>query len=98
MVRKISWNERALDKFGKVTNYLLESWSANIADEFVEKALKDIDSLLEFPYIGRESEKNDSYRCLLITKHNLLIYRIEKKKIVIVNIVDTRQKSKRINY
>ena len=66
-------------------------WSENIKTTFIKKLDKCLNILKETPEIFPESIKNKGLRKCVITKHNILFYRFNKKQVKIVTIFDTRQ-------
>ncbi len=91
MAKEISWAPQALDDYFKILDYLLHKFGNKTSDDFIEKTLYLISQLESEKLIFRESEHFKGVNEVLITKHNLLLYRIKKDKIEIVSIFDTRQ-------
>ena len=77
MAFKIIWSPKAEITFQKVIDYLREKWTEKEAAAFISKTDKVIflmsAGILQF----RKSEKKNIHQAL-ITKHNLLLYRIHK--------------------
>ncbi len=97
MAYKIEWTENAKQDLKEIIEYLVEEWSVDVAENFVDK----LDSMLELlensPFIGTASNKKRGVRQILITRHNRLFYRISGDKIILLDFFDTRQDpSKRI--
>lgn len=91
MAHRIEWTENAKQDLKKIIEYLLEKWSVEVAEKFIDK----LDSILELltisPYIGMESKKKKGVRQILITRHNRLYYRVVDNKIILLDFFDTRQ-------
>lgn len=91
MAYRIEWTENAKQDLKKIIEYLLEKWSLEVAEKFIDK----LDSILELltisPYIGTESKKKKGVRQILITRHNRLYYRVVDKIIILLDFFDTRQ-------
>jgi plasmid stabilization system protein ParE len=98
MERKVSWSKIALVRAEQITYYLKNEWGDRVADDFVNKLNTSIDVLCKYPYIGSASEKHNSVRKILVTKHNALFYKILKSKIYIADIFDTCQNPKKSKY
>ena len=98
MQRNVKWSERAKWNYEKVIDYLIAEWNEVVIHDFVDKTEDCISVLISHPYIGRESEKRKGVRKVLITKHNLLIYKISKGNIYILDILDTRQNPSKSKY
>ena len=82
----------------KVIDYLEAEWNEEVIEDFLSKTDLCVNLLLKQPFIGRESEKRIGVRKVLITKHNLLIYRVSKGTIYILDIFDTRQNPNKSKY
>ncbi|HKB45731.1 MAG TPA: hypothetical protein VKC90_15140 [Chitinophagaceae bacterium] len=50
------------------------------------------------PFTGVVSEKIKDVRAILITRHNLLYYKVKGKKVMILNMYDTRMNPKKKKY
>lgn len=98
MVKKIIWRKKAKNKFREIVFYLQENWSEKVAGEFVKVVLHKIDILTAFPRIGIISVKKEGFRKLILSKHNMLVYRIKEDKIILLNIYDTRQDPVKIDF
>ena len=95
MAKKIIWSELAVDRYRHVIQYLLSEWSEREAVKFVNTVNTKLLLLSHFPNIGRRTAYNNSIRQLLLSKHNRLNYKIEKTRIVLPDIFDTRQEEKK---
>ncbi len=69
-----------------VIDYLIAEWNEMVINDFVDKTEDCIKVLISYPYIGRESEKRKGVRKVLISKHNLPIYKVSKGNINILDI------------
>ena len=92
MVKEVIWTELARDKYHQVILYLLHYWSLQDAENFVAIVQQKLLHLSEFPYIGIRSDKNPLIQQFLLTNHNKIHYMIENDKIIILDLIDTRQK------
>ena len=98
MRRNVKWSECAKKSYENVIDYLIAEWNEKVINDFVNKTEICIDVLTRQPFIGRESEKRKGVRKVLITKHNLLIYKVSKGGIYILDIFDTRQNPNKSKY
>ena len=76
----------------QTTAYLAENWSEAVLEEFVDKVYKATELLSTHPEIGQKTAKESSLRSYLIKPYTRLVYRIKTDKIVILRLIDTRQK------
>lgn len=90
MVKKIIWTPQAEKSFDAVINYLQEQWSEKEIVNFVEKVNTVVSHIAHFPLSYRSAGKDDM-REALITKHNLLLYRIAGNTVYILYCWDTRK-------
>lgn len=88
---KIIYKKRFLVSLSKVLDYLEIEWGEKVSKEFYDVVSYKIEQLKTHPYAGSLSLKGA--RTIHITKHNRLFYRIEKGRIIIVNLYDTRKKN-----
>ncbi|MEK6780919.1 MAG: type II toxin-antitoxin system RelE/ParE family toxin [Bacteroidota bacterium] len=91
MAKKITWSELAVNRYRHVIQYLLSEWTERDAIQFISKVDAKLFLLSRFPNIGRKTSHNNSIRQILLSKHNRLIYKIEKTRVVVLDIFDTRQ-------
>ena len=89
MVETIVWTQEAEDRFSQVVHYLRVQWTERVAADFVRKTHATLQRIKRFPQVGRPGKKGT--REVLVTKHNLLVYRIQDGMIVVVGFWDTRQ-------
>src|SRR4051812_21826726 len=95
---KIVWTERANNSFNNVIAYLEQEWNATVTRNFVVRSYNIIDLLSENPELGTIEDPVKNIRGFLLTKHNLLFYRITDTEIILLNIYDTRSSSKKRKY
>jgi plasmid stabilization system protein ParE len=90
MAKEIKWTQDAVITFEKVVTYLQESWSAKEIAHFIEATEKMLHLIPENPKMFRRSKKSKTHEAL-ITKHNLLLYRVKVSRIELITFWDTRQ-------
>jgi plasmid stabilization system protein ParE len=90
MAKKIIWTPEAEKTFSQVIDYLEANWTKKEIKNFVIQTNTIAQLLSEFPHLGRYSFEKDS-REVLITKHNILIYKEYGDRIDLIVFFDTRQ-------
>jgi len=78
-----------------VLEFLLLNWYDSVADDFMITLKETIELLSAQPFIGTPLSSHTNVRTCLVTKHNRIYYRIEKNKIVFINMKDTRMNPKK---
>ena len=91
MAYNIVVTTRFRKKLIKLLIYLEREWGKIVADNFLKKIDRRIQTLSEQPYIGQSANQDELTRSILVTKHNRLYYRIKFNEIEILNLFDTRQ-------
>lgn len=91
MAFKIILTRRAEEKLEAIIDYLQKEWGEKIVVGFLEKFYSVLDLLSEFPQIGTVEAKKRNIRGFLVTPHTRLFYRIEKDKIIVLNLFDNKQ-------
>lgn len=96
---KIIWTRRAFAQLEKAVTYIKEESSAHQATLVLDKMLDSISGLIEFPQRGAiESllrHKKTEYRYLVVFSYKV-IYRVEKKKVVISRVFNTKKSPKKL--
>ncbi|MBC8151964.1 MAG: type II toxin-antitoxin system RelE/ParE family toxin [Bacteroidetes bacterium] len=87
---KIDWSENTQADFNGIIEYLADVWSPQMAERFIDEFYKKLDLLEANPEIGRRSERRPDIRVFPITKYNRLYYTLQKDRIVLINLLDTR--------
>jgi plasmid stabilization system protein ParE len=90
MEKKISWTLQARSNIKGIINYLETEWSNRIAESFYDETSDRLQLIIAYPDIGIQSLTRPAWRKILITKHNILVYRIDSDIITVLNIIDTR--------
>ncbi|TNE81311.1 MAG: type II toxin-antitoxin system RelE/ParE family toxin [Bacteroidetes bacterium] len=94
MAKEVVWSRQADKKFDQIIAYLRKDWSDKEVVSFVRSTYRIIE-LLEMGNIAFRSSSKRGIREVLITKHNLLIYRESEDRIELVTFYDTRQHPKK---
>lgn len=90
MAFEVIFKRRFINNLVKVQSYLEKEWGDEIAARFLKKIDNRINMLKAYPNSGILSEKVPGVRGLLITKHNIMFYKINCNRIIILNLYDTR--------
>jgi len=98
MAYKIVYKKRFQTKLFKLLDYLKQDWGENVANNFISRLQKRLQTLSKQPYIGVPSAVIKPVRSILITKHNRLFYRIKNDTIEVLNMYDTRRDPKKNPY
>jgi len=91
MALSVIWSPMALNNFHSVISYLEENWNDAVIKNFVLRTEKVIQLISEHPQIFRQISEQNNIREAIITKHNLLLYQIDKTQIILLAVFDTRQ-------
>jgi plasmid stabilization system protein ParE len=94
MAKKIIWSTRATTSFDKIIKYLEKEWTKKEIGKLVSNTQKVLQQIESESIKFRTSGKKDIHE-VLVTKHNLLIYRIKKNRIDLLIFYDTRQHPKK---
>lgn len=90
MVKEIIWTPQAEKTHDEVVDYLNNEWSEKEIVHFIERSNNIIQHISHYPLAYRSAGKED-VREAVITKHNLLLYRISGRKIYLLYFWDTRK-------
>ncbi len=91
MLYQIIWRPKARERFQQIILYLEENWGYNVTEDFKNQIKQVINQIQLHPHQFQKSESKNIYE-VLITKHNLLLYRVKNDEIVeLLTIFDTRQ-------
>ena|ERR1700743_1320562 len=91
MVKTIVWNRRASNSFDSIIEYLQQKWGDRVTKNFVIRTFQILDFLAEHPEMGSIENYEKQIRGFVITKHNTLFYRVEERRIILINFFDNRQ-------
>jgi plasmid stabilization system protein ParE len=91
MVTKIIWNKNAGETFEETTNFLLDTFSLQTAQNFADSAYQKIDWVTKYPSSGRPVKNTKTLRMVNFGKHHQLYYRVKGKTLFICDFFDTRQ-------
>ena len=89
MVTSVRWSPEAEARFLQVIAYLRSEWSDREAERFIQRADATVRMLMRFPGLSRKGRKGT--REILITRHNILCFRVKGSELQVVGFWDTRQ-------
>lgn len=98
MAYQIILKKRFTYKLVKLLAYLEQEWSHKVAAGFLKKIDYRIQQLSGQPLTGISSEKIEAVRSVFITRHNRLYYKVKGKKVIVLNMYDTRMNPKKRKY
>jgi len=91
MPENVIWSPKSVEDLEKILEYLNQNWSVNVSVEFLNEVDLVIRNISSFPKVYPLVNKRLKIRKSVISKHNSLFYREQKKCIHILRIFDTRQ-------
>ncbi len=91
---EIVWLPDAEERFDATIEYLRQRWSDKEVQDFINYTNHVIQLIQANPTIFKKSTRR-GIREVLITSHNLLLYRIVKTEIQLVTFFDNRQNPKK---
>src|SRR5690606_28547495 len=93
MAKAVRWTPKAIQTFLDVLHWLRNRWTAKEEQRFVDDVERTIRYILKYPR-GFRSAGHARLREAPIKPHNLLLYRIDPKAIVIIGLFDMRRHPK----
>lgn len=91
MQYQIIWLPKARERLQQINSYLEENWGQKVVENFKNQTKQLISQIQLHPTQFQKSFSKNIYEAL-ITKHNLLLYKIKSDEIVaLLTIFDTRQ-------
>lgn len=95
---KIIWTESAQKSQDAAAAYIFNEFGAMPLIDFYKNLDEIEEDLSDFPELGRIEpllqDRSKSYRSLVATKYNRIIYYVDDDKIYIVDFWDTRREPK----
>lgn len=90
MSLEVVFSTRAEVNLDKIVSYLESNWPSKIKVDFLVKLSEQLYLIGKMPYLYPASKQKKSLRRCLINKNTALYYRVEKTRIVVITIQDTR--------
>lgn len=91
MAQKIVISNRFRRNVKSTYIYITEKFSPRIAFLFLDKIETRVEFISRYPEAGKLSQKKKNIRCIQLTPHNLIYYRIKKSSIEILCLFDMRR-------
>ena len=98
MARKIVVHKQCQEKILTVIEYIGEEFGAKATIDFAEEFETRTNRLIQYPEIGRKSEKEESVRMIRIGKYTSLFYSFDKTRIELLDLFDQRQHPDKSKY
>jgi plasmid stabilization system protein ParE len=98
MAKEIILKKRFLNSLTKLLSYLRKEWGDDATDSFLIKLDARLTTLSHQPYIGAPSEVVKGVRGILVTPKNKVFYKVTDKKLIVLNMKDTRMDPKKNPY
>ncbi len=91
MEKKIVVTKRFRKNTLKVYDYLLKEHSAKIAFKFLDNLQQRIELIIQYPEIGKRSQKKPNIRSIILQPHNKFFYRIKNNTLQLLCLFDMRK-------
>jgi plasmid stabilization system protein ParE len=99
MALQIVTKKRFIAAVKKVTGFLKQEWNISVAEDFINLVNSKITLLASQPSIGATIAVKNTKSVLVGKGHqNKIYYRVEKNKLIIINIKDIRKNPKQNRY
>jgi plasmid stabilization system protein ParE len=94
-MRKLEFSNRSLKEIRIIVDYLNSKWSEKTSKKFLNKLKENIDLIQINPELFPISEFEELRKCV-VSKQTTVFFIIEKNKVYIVSVFDTRQNPNKI--
>lgn len=94
MAKEIIWTPKGEKTHDEIIEYLEREWSEREVINFIKRVDKIVKHISRYPLAYRSAGKED-VREAVITKHNILLYRISGQIIYLLYFWDTRKNPER---
>lgn len=98
MTKPVVWSTKAKQDLVRVISYLEQNWSAKVARIFLQKVDLLVKHLASndgmFPFV----QKSRGIKKCVVTKHNSILFRLNKQQIEIIRLFDTRQNPNKLSF
>lgn len=92
MEKKIVVSKRFRKNTFQVYEYLIKEHSAKTAFNFLNKLQQRIELIIQYPEIGKPSQKKQNIRSITLRPHERIYYRLSKNTIELLCLFDMRKK------
>ena len=91
--------KRFLNSFKKITAYLKSEFGKTAAEDFNKIVLNKLDLIVAQPNIGIVTAVKNTKSVIVGKGHqNKIYYRVEKSKLIIINLIDVRKDPKKKSF
>ena len=91
MEKKIVVSKRFQKNTLQLYNYLLKEYSSKSAFTFIDKLQQRVELIIQYPEIGKLSQKQLNIRSVTLQPHNRIYYRIKNNTIELLCLFDMRK-------
>ncbi|MGM0532265.1 MAG: type II toxin-antitoxin system RelE/ParE family toxin [Bacteroidota bacterium] len=98
MAEQIIWAPLAKEDLENILKYLNDQWSAQTVIQFLDKIDHITHQIKINPYQYPLINKDLGIRKCVITKHNILFYRIYNNNIAVLRVYDVRQNPNELKF
>ncbi|MBK6281946.1 MAG: type II toxin-antitoxin system RelE/ParE family toxin [Draconibacterium sp.] len=88
---RVKWSSSARADIGNISDYLMNEWGKSVLTKFLLKLDRIIYQIIINPKQYPEINTRLKIRKYVVTKQNILFYKIKGETIEIVRLYDTRQ-------
>jgi plasmid stabilization system protein ParE len=92
MEKKIVVSKRFRKNTLSVYEYLIKEYSAKTAFNFLDKLQQRVELIIQYPEIGKPSQKKENVRSVTLQPYNRIYYRLNKNRIELLCLFDMRKK------
>lgn len=96
MNKPIEWSPQSKKDYLKLLNYLQEEWGEKVKKQFNDRLQAVLKTISEKPHLYPTSSKLKNVKRCVVSKQTSLYYRVEKDKISLVTLFDTRKNPKKL--
>lgn len=95
MALRIIWSHRAENNFDKIIKYLEDEWGEQACQNFIRKTFSFLEILGDYPQLGKLDFPQKDIRTFALNKQTSIIYIVNYKHILILNIFNNYQDPKK---
>ncbi|HEY6975867.1 MAG TPA: type II toxin-antitoxin system RelE/ParE family toxin [Chitinophagaceae bacterium] len=92
MEKKIVVSKRFRKNTLSVYEYLIKEYSAKAAFNFIDELQQRVELIIQYPEIGKPSQKKGNVRSVTLQPYNRIYYRLNKNRIELLCLFDMRKK------
>jgi plasmid stabilization system protein ParE len=92
MAVRVRWTKRAQNSFEKTIRYVEAEWRENSAMRVARRIRNVLQVLSEYSKAVKIEIEEKQIRAMVISRHNSVYYRIRNDQVIILKIIDNRQR------